>query len=316
MTPPSASSRSRASLIELDRFSTVDLKHWRQVSADLDELNNLLYFGIEPQRRRRKSDMIAALQSVAPLQVSIDRWVRNVDFRFSYSPLSAAGSLTGFGGRFNIGMDVEQSMHNPWPALYLAEDLETAFREKFQLGRGDRVEGLTPQELALVPHDDFATIHVNGYLERVFDIDQPDCLKALCAVLYKMKLPATARVIQRRLGIPDRAIYMVRTPTRLREEVFEKNWRVSPAQFGLPAVSHLLAGLILDAGFEAILYPSTKGGGRCLAIFPHSLASDRSHVQLANEAPSGVTLARLDLDTADELCGWELLRPHQRPEVI
>jgi hypothetical protein len=259
--------------------------------------------------------MIAALQSVLPVQVTIDRWVRNVTFRFGSSPLSAAGSLTDFGGHFNIGIDVEQSMHEPWPALYIGEDLETAFREKFQLDRGDRVDGLTPQDLALVPRDDFATVYVNGHLERVFDLDQPDCLKTLCAVLRTMKLPAAARTIQRRLGIPERAVYMVRTPTRLREEVLEKNWRVSPAQFGLPATSHILAGLILDAGFEAILYPSTKGRRRCLAIFPHNLASDRSHVQLANAAPSGVTLTRLDLNTADELCGWELLRPRQRPEI-
>ena len=313
MAPPSASSHSRSSLIELDRFSTSDLKRWRQISADLDELNNLLYFGIEPQRRRRQSDMIAALQSVSAVQVPIDGWVRNVPYRFSGSPLSAAGSLTGFGGRFNIGIDVEQAMHEPWPALYIGEDLETAFREKFQLDRCDRVDGLTPQDLALVPRDDFATVYVNGHLERVFDIDQPDCLTPLCAVLRKMNLPATVRTIQQRLRIPKPAVYMVRTPSRLREDVLEKNWRVSPAQFGLPATSHLLAGLILDAGFEAILYPSTKGRRRCLAIFPHNLASDRSHVQLANAAPSGVTLTRLDLNTADELCGWELLRPRQSP---
>lgn len=313
MTPSSASSHSRSSLIELDRFSTSHLKLWRQISADLDELNNLLYFGIEPQRRRRQSDMIAALQSVSAVQVTIDQWVRNVPYRFGGSPLSTAGSLTGFGGRFNIGIDVEQSMHEPWPALYIGEDLETAFREKFQLDRGDRVDGLTPQDLALVPREDFVTFYVNGRLERVFDMEQQDCLKTLCAVLRKMKLPAAVRTIQRRLRIPERAVYMVRTPRQLREEVLAKNWRVSPAQFGLPATSHILAGLILDAGFEAILYPSTKGGARCLAIFPHNLASNRSHIQLANSAPSGVTLTRLDLDTADELGGWELLRPRQRP---
>lgn len=315
MAPPSTSSHSRASLIELDRFSTSDLKHWRRVSADLDELNNLLYFGIEPLRRRYRGDMIEALQGVSAAQIPIDRWVRNVTFRFSNSPLSAAGSLTDFGGRFNIGIEVEQSMHDPWPALYIAENLETAFREKFQLDRGDRIDGLTPQDLALVPRDDFATFYFNGQLERVFDLDQPDCLKALCTVLYKIKMPVAARHIQRRLGIPARQVYMVRTPTRLREEVLEKNWRILPVQFGLPSVSHILAKLILDAGFEAILYPSTKSSGRCLAIFPHNLASDRSYVQLANVGPPGITLTRLDLDTADELCGWDLLRPSQKEKA-
>ena len=257
--------------------------------------------------------MIAALQSVPPVQVHLKEWVRNVSFRYSDLPLSAAGSLMGFGGRFNIGTDVEQALHKPWPALYLAEDLETAFREKFQLARDERVDGLTPEDLALVPKDPFATIYINGYLDRVFDLDQKDCLKALCSVLRKIQLPAEARKIQRRLQIPEKAIYMIRTPSHLREEVLEKNWKVSPTQFGLPAVSHILARLILDAGFEGILYPSTKGGGRCLAVFPHNLASDRSHVELANPAPAGVTHTRLDLNSADELCGWELLRPGQRP---
>lgn len=312
-TTLSASSGARASLHVLDRFSEVDLKHWRRVSSDLDELNNDLYFGIEPQRRRHQPEMLAALQSVAPVQVTINSWVRNVSFRFSNSPLSAAGSLTGFGGRFNIGTDVEQALYKPWPALYLAEDLETAFREKFQLDRGECVDGLTPEDLALVPKDDFSVIHFNGYLDRIFDLDQKDCLKALCAVLGKMQLPAEARKIQRRLQIPEKSIFMIRTPSQLRKEVLDKNWRVSPAQFGLPAVSQILAGLILDAGFEGILYPSTKAGGRCLAVFPHNLASDRSRVELANSGPANVALTRLDLNTADQLCGWEMLRPSQRP---
>lgn len=91
-TTPSASSGAWASLHVLDRFSEVDLKHWRRVSSDLDELNNQLYFGVEPQRRRHQPEMLAALQSVAPVQVAIKRWVRNVSFRFSNSPLSAAGT--------------------------------------------------------------------------------------------------------------------------------------------------------------------------------------------------------------------------------
>lgn len=54
---------------------------------------------------------------------------------------------------------------NPWPALYLAEDFETAFREKFQMARSDTVDGLTPEELALerISH---ATVFVSGHLHR------------------------------------------------------------------------------------------------------------------------------------------------------
>jgi hypothetical protein len=43
--------------------------------------------------------------------------------------------------------------------------------------------------------------------------------------------------------------------------VLARNWRVLPAQFGMPAQSHVLAELIRVAGFEAIQYHSTKGPG-------------------------------------------------------
>ena len=91
------------------------------------------------------------------------------------------------------------------------------------------------------------------------------------------------------------------------------NWRVLPVQFGNPAVSQILAGLVLDAGYEAIRYPSTKGDGECLAVFPHRLASDASFVKLADDAPASIRDTRLDLSTADGLCGWETLPGYLRP---
>lgn len=282
------------------------------MSDDLDELNDLLYYGLEPQRQRHHAAMIAALQSVEPMRLTFSRWTRLVPFRYSNDPLSAAGSLTDYGGRFNIGRDVDKAMRAPWPSLYLGENFETAYREKFQLDRDDRVDGLSPEELALTPS--FSAVCLNGQLERVFDVDHPGAFAGLCAVLRKMKLPAEARRIQRRLGLSSRTVFMVYTVSRLRSEALLKNWRAMPAQFGLPAISQILASLILDAGFEAIRYPSTKGGGSCLAVFPHKLTSSQSYVALSDEPPTELRHARLDIDTANDLCGWEMLRPNQRPE--
>lgn len=312
-TRPRASiTESRPSLLELDRFSKTDIERWKRLSDDLDELNGLLYFGLEPQRQRHHAAMIAALQCVEPTRMTLSRWTRLVPFRYSNDPLSAAGSLTGYGGRFNIGRDVDKTMRAPWPSLYLGENLETAYREKFQLDRGDRVGGLSPEDLALAPS--FSAVCLNGQLERVFDVDQPDAFEGLCAVLRKMKLPAEVRRIQRRLGLPSRTVFMVYTVSHLRSEALLKNWRAMPVQFGLPALSQILASLILDAGFEAIRYPSTKGCGSCLAVFPHKLTSDQSNVALSDVPPVEVRHARLDIDTANDLCGWEMLRSNQRPE--
>jgi hypothetical protein len=309
--PPKPADESRPSLLELDRFSTENLSQWRRLSGDLDELNDLLYFGVEPQRQRFYSEMMEALQSVAPTPLSFKRWARVVTYRYSLTPLSAAGSLTDYGGRFNIGRDVDKAMRAPWPALYIGEDFETAFREKFQLSRDERVDGLSPEELALT--SSFSATYLDGHLEQVFDLDQPGALDALCAVLSKMKLPSEAHKIQRRLKIPASGVFMIRTVKRLRSETLTKNWRVMPVQFGLPAPSQILASLILDAGFEAIRYPSTKGNGSCIAVFPHKLASDSSYVALSDAPPPGVTHTKLDMNSAEDLCGWELLRPAQRP---
>jgi hypothetical protein len=316
--PPRSRSRgsladSRLGLLELDRFTNTDITRWKKLSDDLDELNDLLYFGIEPQRQRHHEAMIDALQRVKPTSFTFSRWTRLVSWRYGNDPLSAAGSLADHGGRFNIGRDVDKTMRAPWPSLYLGENFETAYREKFQLDRGDRVDGLSPEELALNPGNSFTAVCLDGQLNRVFDVDEPGAFDPLCAVLRKIKLPAQVRQLQYRLKIPKRAIFMLRSASQLRTETLQKNWRAMPVQFGLPALSQILGSLILDAGFEAIRYPSTKGSGSCLAVFPHKLSSSQSYVALSDDPPAELRHARLDMDSADELCGWEMLRTNQQP---
>jgi hypothetical protein len=106
---------------------------------------------------------------------------------------------------------------------------------------------------------------------------------------------------------------MIRSASGLPEETLITNWRGQPTQFGLPAVSHILASLIVDTGYEAIRYPSTKGDGECVAIFPHRLGSDASFVSVSDIPPESVKHTRLDMSTADDLCGWEVLPSYLRP---
>lgn len=305
---------STPGILELDRFSGADLDRWRRLSADLDEYTDILYFGVEPQRQRHKEELRRALAEVPPSPLVIRDWVCLVAWRYALDPLSAAGSLTTIGGRFNPGIDVDKAMVDPWPALYLAGGLETAFRERFQLPRGENVDGLAPEELALQRVDSFASVFLNGHIERVFDLAAPHALDALCAVLKRMKLPNEVKAIERRLKLPGgQHAYMVRTPQRLLDEVLQKNWRTAPVQFGLPSVSQIFAGMVRDAGFEAIRYPSTKGNGQCLALFPDRLVSERTELRLRDDAPTGIRQRELTMDTADALCSWELLRSRQRP---
>ncbi len=311
--PPQAGGTPPRGILELDRFSEANLAKWKEVSEDLDELNGNLYWGIEPARRRHRADLLAALSSSAPLALDLDRWVRIVTYQFSLQPLSAAGSLMEMGGRYNAGIDLDENTLAPWPALYLAQDFETAYREKFQLKAGEQRDGLTPEELALQQGVSHASVFLRGRLHQVFDLTTSASLHAAAAVFRKIALPVRARELQRRLQIPPRHVAMAQTAGQIHKMVVEYNWRMLPVQFGLPAHSHILAELIRAAGFEAILYPSSKGGGHCLAVFPERLRPN-SYIELVDPPPAGAhTVARLDDSTGQELCGWDAVLPQYRP---
>lgn len=298
-------------ILELDRFNEATLSQWNSASQDHDELADVLYFGLEPERRRLRPELLAALQAVPLKTIELSRWARVVTYQYSLEPLSSAGSLKNIGGRFNAGSELDANTLNPWPALYLAEDYETAFREKFQMPHGELTEGLTPQELALEHGVSHATLFVKGHLTRVFDMTTFESLVPVAKVLGRIKMPARAKQIRTKLKMPSQSAVMVQTGKQLHEAALKHNWRTAPVQYGLPAPSHTLAELIRAAGFEAILYQSTKGPGKCMAVFPDQL-DGQSFIELIDKPPSAVTHPRLDIDTASDLAGWDTLPPQLR----
>ena len=310
-TRSSAASQKPRSILELDRFSEATLQQWNSASRDLDELEDVLYFGLEPERRRLRHELIAALQEMPLAVVSLSRWARVVTYQYSLEPLSSSGSLQNIGGRFNAGSELDANTLNPWPALYLAQDYETAFREKFQIPSGGLTDGLTPQELALEQGVSHTTVFVKGQLSRVFDMTSFQSLVPVAKVLGRIKMPVRAKQIQTKLKIPNHGVFMVKTGKQIHEMVLKQNWRVLPIQYGLPAQSHVLAELIRAAGFEAILYQSSKGAGKCLAVFP-DLLDGRSFIELIDTPPAPVKHPRLDSNSATELAGWESLPPQLR----
>ena len=86
-----------------------------------------------------------------------------------------------------------------------------------------------------------------------------------------------------------------------------QNWRTQPVQFEVPAKSQVMAELIRAAGFEGILYRSTKGPNDCLAVFPDKLR-DGSFIELEHAPPPGVRHTRLDAESADALTGWDTVQ--------
>lgn len=301
-------------VLELERFSEASLTKWLEYATVLDRFEDILYFHLEPERRRLRPKLLEALAEVPSRTLDFPRWTRIVPYRFSDEPLSCVGSLQWVGGRFNAGVDLDQNTMDPWPALYLAADYETAYREKFQVAKGTLTNGLTPEELSLAQKVSTATVMVNVHLSKVFDMTTPSAFEPVAKVFKQIEKPSQAEKFQKKLSIPANAYVMATTAKEVHDLALIHNWRINPTQFGLPAPSHILAELIRAAGFEAILFPSTKGQADCLAVFPDCLV-DGSYVELADAAPAGVRFTRLDIDSAPELEGWESIaaKHRQRP---
>lgn len=285
------------SLYNLDSFSRADIERWRKTSRLLDELYRELYFGLESQRVALRSELLEALRSKASRPLDFSGWYRQLEYQYCLEPLSARGSVTRYGGRFNVGAEVGAGAFEAFPALYIAEDLETAFREFFQAPATTKQGGLTVEDFALKRPGGMASAEVHGHLEVVFDIADSSALRPFVDLIATFKMPPRVTEIARQLKMPRASL--IRTGVQLQRSLSVANWRAWPVQFDVPSNSQVMGGLICDAGFEAILYPSSKNGRRCLALFPANLQSSDSFVALTGEYPHQVKEARLDSETAE-----------------
>jgi len=300
---PAPEAQGTRGVLELDRFTEIDLERWNRLSHELDRLHNLLYFGLAGQRGAMRKEILSALQEVDSRPFRFENWVRILPYRFALEPLSAAGSLTGVGARFNAGRDLPKDVMSPWPALYLAENFETAFREKYGRPRDEVSDGLASEELALQKPESIASVVVHGNVERVLDLSDDKALEPFCAVSRRCRMPGDVPHILHQLKIDRKRISLVRTPAQLRQVVMAPNWRQWPVQFEVPAHGQILASLLIEAGYEAVLYLSSKSDKRCLALFPCNLGSAATFVELTPGYPKQVKHSRLDLDTASMLDG-------------
>ena len=91
---------------------------------------------------------------------------------------------------------------------------------------------------------------------------QPDTRNDIARVFGKIKMPERGRKLKNALRIPSHALAMAKTGKQILNWVVNHNWRVLPLQFGLPSQSHILADLVRAAGFEGLLYQSSKGPAR------------------------------------------------------
>jgi hypothetical protein len=282
----------------LDEFSQADLRRWNSLSDSFDEYHIRLFYHLEGLRAHRKKVLLDALRKSSTANRSGNSWFRLVAFRYSNEFLSAAGSLYR-GGRFNMGRDIDSGEFPIFPALYIAENFTTAYAEYFGVSKRAPVKGFSGEEFGLRKESSFTAVKLSFHLYNVFDLSRTKNLEPFSKIISTFQIPQELKSIGRsvRIGPP----WVVQGAADLKKSLLAPNWRYYPTQYGIPANPQIFGRLLRDAGFEAVIYPSSVGSDKSIAIFPENFDHSDSYVELMDDAPASVLHRKLNRSN------WKLL---------
>lgn len=273
----------------LDQFTVDAVRNAKKYGRERVRYYWEYYTSLARQRTEKSDEIKRCLLSAAEVPSPLKRWQRVVDYRYSLHPLSAVGSLiTDPGGRFNIG-DIDRTQFPPFPALYLAADQSTAIVERF--GEIEAPAGLSNLDFALRSGPSFSCVSVSGCLDSVVDLRHRERLRSFVDIIKTFKLPTDLAAHARELGIDPPSV--IGSVDELISALTRPGWREEPMQVDIPAASQIFGQLVWSAGIEGIVFPSSRSGAACVAIFPENLSSS-SFAELDDKAPAGVTHLRLD----------------------
>lgn len=288
--------RGTPSLEVLEEFTRTSLARWKSAGDALDRLSTATFFELEKQRAEEAARLIEAVRSVLAGPFQFTHWCRVVDYRYSMSPLSIKGSVARDGGRFNIGTAINAAAYTSFPALYVAENFETAYRERFGVDRQESASGLSSDELVLRRETSFTNVAVSGMAELVIDVADLDALWPIAEVLRTFIMPKGITTLARKLRLEPPGL--VRSAGGLRKQLLDARWRTNPVQYDLPSNSQIFGRLCAAAGAHGILFPSTRNpSGKCVALLPQNWRGGDSFLELESDVPDGVAVRRIDGST-------------------
>jgi hypothetical protein len=277
---PSRTRRPGSKEVLLESGTLESLRFALQRSDLLRQFDAAVYAALESQRAAVREEVARALISAArPMQFS--GWQRVVPMKHSDQPLSSRGSvISAIGGRFNVGA-FDPDQFEPFPALYLATDKETALEETL----GDPLLGsnMSALELALQRPDSIAIFAIGGEVAQVLDVANSQQLQPFVDQIKNFKLPDDLRAWARKLKVDPARLSSVSSVTSLVANLLKPDWRLFPNMLGIPSNPQVFGRLARSAGIQAIRYASTKSGKPCLAIFPHNLDGTDAYVELEGE---------------------------------
>ena len=248
-----------------------------------------IYSELAGQRRKVQDLLLEALESGSIGPINEKGWQRAVAYKYALHPLSCLGSLkSDVGGRFNIG-NLNPVQFPKFPALYLAEDRETAEQEL--LCQANTNPKLSNHDFALSNPTSLVVVSVNFRLERCFDLTDARHLRKFVNIIKTFKISTASQAIAQSLNIE--VAPLIQLPSTLRDSLLDPDWRVAPMRYDIPSNSQLFAQLVHEAGFEGILYLSKMTGKRAIALFPRNFANTEAQIELADQPPSPDVLTQI-----------------------
>lgn len=250
-------------------------------TQDLIDYHWAYYSELAQQRNQNIEEIKKALISASKPDFPFSGWQRAVKYKYSLHPLSTVGSLSFVGGRFNCGMDVNVNVPHH-PALYIAEDKDTALQETLGQSATNK-SALNPQQLALTSSESQTILSVSGHLDKVFDLTSASNLKSLISILklFTVSKNLEKRAFELSLDHPN----IIQSNKQLLDTVLDKNWRDNPTNLEIPANSQIFGQLLFLSGIEGVLYPSKFTGKKCLALFPQNFEGGSSFIRLDGSPP-------------------------------
>lgn len=253
--------------------------------------------------RAKRLDAIKASLLKHTKTFKFTSWHRVFDLKFIENPLSTRGSiLNDPGGRFNIG-DINELKFTKFNALYLAENYETAYRERNQIEPAKHLDcGLSSDDLSLSNKGSSVDLLLEGQLESVIDLTDEHILTDFYNEIKTIKLPPLLEKKSKMLNI--QTMYHVKSHQELRKSILLNDWRPIPALLDIPANSQIFGHLIHTCLIEGIIYPSKMSSTKqCLAVFPKNFANSNSFIRIQDmDKPPNIKFTELNAETYENLC--------------
>jgi len=251
----------------------------------LDEEARLLWADfnnyLADERDKVLEDIKESLHGNAIVDYVDDNLSRISSSKFSRNPLSSKGSfLVPPGGRFNIGQSI--SYNSYFSALYLANDFDTAFAEKYH-GSSDIVsdEGLTIEDLGLRKPDSFTHIRSKIELSKVIDLRNNSAIEGFYKTISNIEMPNLYKDQAQRLNI---SMVVSPDPSQLRESIFATNYEQWDYWIDQPSPSQWFGHYVRLAGIQGIIYPSVRSkNGYNIAIYLDNFEDSDSKISILDE---------------------------------